>query len=342
MSTTTPDAGAEQRKSDHIDLAFRSQIGAAVLDGRFRYEPLFAPHPGAAVWPSFDFLGKTLRSPMWVSSMTGGTQKAGSINRNLAKACGEFGMGMGLGSCRQLLYSQDHLADFAMRKWMGYDVPFFANLGIAQLETLFVDGQAHKIGELVSRLEADGLIIHVNPMQEALQPEGDRFTVSPLETIERVVEQFDFQIIVKEVGQGFGPKSLETLLKMPLSAIEFAAAGGTNFAKLELLRSTPEVQEIFGELAHIGHTAEQMLHWVNHIVSTLGQHEILTRHLIISGGVRHFLDGYYLVEKSSLPAVYGQASAFLRHAQGEYEPLRDYVAAQMQGLALAKAYLEVV
>jgi isopentenyl-diphosphate Delta-isomerase len=341
MSTNTPDPGAEQRKSDHIDLAFRSQIGAAALDARFHYEPLFASHPEAASWPNFQFMGKMLRAPMWVSSMTGGTQKAGSINRNLAQACGEFGMGMGLGSCRQLLHSREHLADFAMRKWMGHELPFFANLGIAQLETLLADGQAHKIAELVDMLEADGLIIHVNPMQEALQPEGDRFIKSPLETIERLLDLFDFQWIVKEVGQGFGPKSIQTLLKMPLTAIEFAAAGGTNFAKLELLRSSPEVQDIFGQLAHVGHTAEQMLHWVNHTVDTLGQHEILTRHLIISGGIQHFLDGYYLVEKSALPAVYGQASAFLRHAQGDYEPLRQHVAAQLQGLSLAKAYLVV-
>jgi isopentenyl-diphosphate delta-isomerase len=94
------DPTAVSRKHDHIELAFQSQVGAALLDDRFFYEPLLAAHPQPGSLPAIPFLGTSLRAPLWVSSMTGGTALARTINRNLARACAEFGMGMGLGSCR--------------------------------------------------------------------------------------------------------------------------------------------------------------------------------------------------------------------------------------------------
>ena len=90
---------------------------------------------------------------------------------------------MGLGSCRSLLTSDEHLADFAVRPLLGPDLPLYANLGIAQLEVLIKQGDLHLIDSLIQRLDADGLIIHVNPLQEWFQPEGDRFEQPPLRTI---------------------------------------------------------------------------------------------------------------------------------------------------------------
>jgi isopentenyl-diphosphate delta-isomerase len=116
------------------------------------------------------------------------------------------------------------------------DQPLYINLGIAQIEQLLNNNDSVRIKELINKLDADGLIIHVNPMQEWLQPEGDRFRQSPIDTIKRVIDIADFKIIVKEVGQGMGPASLKSLLALPLEAIDFAANGGTNFALLEILR----------------------------------------------------------------------------------------------------------
>ncbi len=331
------DPNAESRKSDHIELALRAQVAAGELDTRFWYEPLFAGHPTDQDWPAFAFLGSQFKAPLWVSSMTGGTEKAKTINRNLARACGEFGMGMGLGSCRALLYSDDRLADFAVKPLMG-EQPLYANLGIAQLEQLIAQNELYRIDAMMQKLDANGLIIHVNPMQEWLQPEGDRFAQSPLETIERILEHLQAPIIVKEVGQGMGPASLRALLQLPLAALDFAAAGGTNFAKLELLRDTNERQSTYTPLYQVGHSAAEMLGLANQITEELGT-ECHCEALIISGGIKNFLDGYYLVEKAALPAVYGQASGFLQHAQGEYEALKEYVAAQIAGLSVAKAYL---
>lgn len=335
------DPSAVSRKQDHIELAFQSRVESGELDRRFVYEPLLAAHPDPdSALPPFQFLGKTLRAPLWVSSMTGGTALANVINHNLARACAEFGLGMGLGSCRQLLYGDEFLPDFDVRDGLGPDLPLFANLGVAQVEQLLRAGESERIAQLLVRLRADGLIVHVNPLQEAMQPEGDRFVRPPLETLQELLEKSDFQVIVKEVGQGFGPESLRALLQLPLAAVEFAAAGGTNFARLELLRSEPARRQVFERLATVGHTAEEMLGFVNSLVFELGA-RCRVRQLILSGGVRDFLDGVYLLEKSSLTAVYGQASGFLKHARGEYGELRSFVSAQIQGLLLARAFLRV-
>jgi isopentenyl-diphosphate delta-isomerase len=338
LSEIDPDASA--RKKDHIELAFQSQIEDGKLDRRFYYEPLLSGHPKAGESNAFQFLGKTLRTPIWVSSMTGGTELAKTINQNLARACNEFGMGMGLGSCRSLLYSDENLADFDVRKIIGIELPLYANLGIAQLEQLIKRNELFIIDNLLNKLKADGLIIHVNPLQEWLQPEGDRFETAPIETIKSVLEHADFPIIVKEVGQGMGYESLKALFQLPLEAIDFAANGGTNFAKVELLRSDKTKQEIYSQLAFVGHSAEDMAEMTKQIIEELGD-GLKCKQVIISGGIHNFLDGYYLINKLPLPCVYGQASGFLKHARGAYDELKDYVDAQVQGLELANAFLKL-
>ncbi len=327
------------RKKAHIDLAFQSQVSQIQTDTRFYYEPVLAAHPTEINFPT-PFVGRQLNAPLWVSSMTGGTEMAGTINRNLARACQKFGMGMGLGSCRIVLDSDEHLPDFALRGLIGDTQPFYANLGIAQVEELLAQGRIDKITELVKKLNADGLIIHINPMQEWLQPEGDIIQHPPIDTIKRVLDKLDIKLIVKEVGQGMGPKSLEALFSLPLQAIEFAALGGTNFAKLELIRGTDSDNNLYGELAYIGHTAQEMSGFANQVLQKLGD-KALCQQVILSGGVKNFLDGYYLMEKTNCKAIYGQASAFLKHAASSYEELEYYIEKQLQGLALAKAFLTV-
>lgn len=348
METTTnlrdlfaaEDTNAVARKKDHIELAFKSQIKENQVDKRFYYEPVLSKHPDKNTLPHFRFLGKTMRSPLWVSSMTGGTELANKINHNLARACQDFGMGMGLGSCRSLLYSDEYLKDFNVRPLIGNDLPLYANLGIAQLEQLVDNNEYYIIENLINKLNADGLIIHVNPLQEWLQPEGDRFKYAPIDTIKRLIDRLDLKIIVKEVGQGMGYESLKALFQLPLEAIDFAANGGTNFAKLELLRSNEMKQAIYGQLANVGHSAEDMVGITNQVLVELGQ-KALCKQVIISGGIQSFLDGYHLINKLQTNCVYGQASAFLKHARGSYEELYDYVDAQVEGLELANAFLKV-
>ena len=184
------------------------------------------------------------------------------------------------------------------------------------------------------------MIIHVNPLQEWLQPEGDLIKVAPMETISRVIEALDIKIIVKEVGQGMGKESLKALLKLPIQAIEFAAHGGTNFAKLEMLRNENPCSAMFEKIAYVGHSAEDMVQMVNELKLEI-PNDIKCHEIIISGGVKDFLDGYYLTEKCSLKAIYGQASGFLKHAQDDYEQLSKYVNAQIEGLKISNAFLKL-
>ncbi len=332
---------AAHRKRDHIELTVQAQVRAADLDARFYFEPMLAAHPVPEVYRvPFSFLGKVMYAPLWVSSMTGGTEHAGRINHHLAKACQKFGLGMGLGSCRVLLDSDEHFDDFNLRPILGDELPFFANIGIAQVEELLEKGQVEKLFVLCRRLQADGLIVHVNPLQEWIQPEGDRFRHPPVDTIKELLSSFSLPLIVKEVGQGFGPQSIKALLQLPLAAIDFGAAGGTNFALLEMLRGKPVDNKAFEPLVHIGHTAQEMLSWLRE--ATAGHSlQPACKAIILSGGVKNFLDGYYLLEQSPLPAVYGQASALLRHALKGYEDLELYIEQQLKGLNLAKAMLKV-
>ena len=340
MEETISEIVKPDRKQDHIDLAFKADMANNGPDDRFYYEPMLASHPATDRDLGLIFLGKSLKAPLWVSSMTGGTEKAFSINRRLATSCAKFGLGMGLGSCRPLLNSLDRVQDFNVREIIGAELPFYANLGIAQVEHLLDHGRKDDIQELLDRLQADGLILHINPLQEWLQPEGDFIAHSPLETLERLLENFSFPIVVKEVGQGMGPESIEALLKMPIAALELAAHGGTNFSKLELLRSSGVQQEVFEPVSGLGHSIGEMVSFINEIVSRNGE-KIVCKEFILSGGLRNFLDGYYWMDKINTSAIYGQASGFLKYANESQEALDNYILSQIEGLQLAHTYLKV-
>jgi isopentenyl-diphosphate delta-isomerase len=325
------------RKKDHIDLAFDSQTPGQSADGRFYYEPFMSGNINKL--PELRFLNKNFGAPLWVSSMTGGTALAKKINTNIAKACKEFKLGMGLGSCRVLLDDDAYLEDFNVRHIIGDDQPLYANLGIAQVEELIEQRRSSKMMELVDKLNADGLIIHVNPLQEWFQPEGNSIRYAPLETIERALELTGLSLIVKEVGQGYGFESVKKLMQLPLEAIEFGAFGGTNFSRVEMFRGSEEMKKTYEKLAFVGHTAEEMIDMVNHVVNESRGVEV--NQVIISGGVRDFLEGYYLTEKCRISAIYGQASSVLRHARESYESLQSYMHSQMEGLKIANAFLRV-
>lgn len=339
----SPEAEAEktqnaERKKDHIDLAFQSKVSDLELDARFSYEPLLSSHPEPL--KSFYFLQKKLNAPIWISSMTGGNELAYKINQNLARVCHEFGLGMGLGSCRILLEDKSRVKDFDLRPVIGDDLPFYANLGIAQIEQALENNEIDRIVEMVEMLRTNGLVIHVNPLQEWLQPEGDQINQPPIDTIKSFLNEVDFPVIVKEVGQGMGPESLKALFQLPLAAIEFAAHGGTNFSKVELMRSEGKMQHWYKDIAMVGHSAAEMVGMTNKILEELVD-KVLCKQVIISGGIRSFLDGYYLTNKINCQSIYGQGSAFLEHAKESYERLREYTDGQIKGLELAQAYLKV-
>lgn len=330
---------SESRKKDHIELTFKSRPESMVDQMGLYYEPLFSAHPSLEkdTFPT-RFMGYDLKLPLWVSSMTGGTGVAKNINKNLARAAGEFGLGMGLGSCRSLLdTTNQRFSDFDVKSELK-EFPLFSNFGIAQLEELIEQNSIHKVFDITKNLNADGIIIHVNPLQEWAQPEGDRYKRSALETIESVVSTSPYPIIVKEVGQGFGPKSLEALCKMPLAAVEFAGLGGTNFTILELsrLNASESGRKLKNtKLGLIGHTPLEMVGFINN----LDPAKMKCKNFIISGGITSALEGYILMQELKYPAVIGMASEFLKYAMNDYETLRQFVLALKDELLMANAFL---
>lgn len=320
-----------ERKGDHIVLAEKARTLTHENDQRFNYEPLFFSHPKTDDKWSSKFLEFELDYPIWISSMTGGTDHAGKINENLARLAGVYRLGMGLGSCRSLLNDKSRLSEFAVKKYMNGQ-PLLANLGIAQVEELVLSNKTHLIDEMVKILEADGLIIHINPLQEWFQPEGDRFTFSPLDTLKRFFDKSRVSVIVKEVGQGMGPKSLRALLEMPIAGIELAAFGGTNFTLLERMRGSFDPnREAF---IQVGHTAREMIQILNAL-------PLRNKEIIISGGIKNVLDGYELIRSYKGAALIGMASAFLDPALADYKTLEKYFLSQRESLLTARTLLEV-
>lgn len=337
--TNRPDSQhLAKRKSDHLDLALSAQAHGLQSKFQLDYEPLFGRHPRPSnnfSAQKLSFLGKTMRLPLWVSSMTGGTEYAGHINRLLARACALYGMGMGLGSCRSLLESDEFFNDFNLRPELGPDVPFFANIGVAQLEELLAKGKESLLAEMVEALKADGLIVHLNPLQEWFQPEGDSYQTPSIEVLRLFKDKLSLPLVVKEVGQGMGPRSLLALCELGVEGIEFGAYGGTNFSKLENLRRD-NLWPHWQDFESVGHSADEML---TNLLRIAKQRELPK--LIISGGIRSCVQGYSLLSRAPEGSVLGIATPFLEQARKGADALDSFVKSWAEGLEMAAEFLAV-
>lgn len=306
---------SNKRKNDHLELTGQAQMSEhernPEIQDFFYYEPLFAKHPHALQTLPITFLGRQLDYPFWISSMTGGGENSKKINENLAIVAKKYGLGMGLGSCRLLLDNDELIDDFDLRQHLGGELPFFANLGVHQLALLIKNNQIDKLHRMIEKLRADGLIVHINPLQEWFQIEGDRFFESPLETLAKFMNLKKYPLIVKEVGQGMGPHSLKALIDLQVEGIEFGALGGTNFSKLEVLRK--KSADIDTSLAYVGHSALEMVHFLNDLYDEARDKEKFPE-IIISGGINDAAKAFHLWSLSKKRPLIGMASSFLLHA----------------------------
>ncbi len=341
------DPHSAKRKTHHLEFARNAQVSAAQMNEWFDYEPLlqgFSPE-GDLSFPELKVAGKIMKVPVWISSMTGGASAAGPINRKLALAAKKFGLGFGLGSCRPLLESDQYFSDFDLRPLVGDEVPFFANFGVAQVEEQLTKDGANKLLDICERLHVDGVFVHINPLQEWFQPEGDRWQRPALEIVKDFCDQAKKRSLcvgVKEVGQGMGPRSLKALMELPVEVIEFGAFGGTNFSLLETLRheKSNEFQELNTnkEMCYVGHTALEMVRLVNQffIDKSVKRDE---KFFIISGGISSSLQGYFLTESLQGLACYGMAKPFLEASQESEEALMSFVEDHLRSLKMAHTFL---
>jgi isopentenyl-diphosphate delta-isomerase len=223
----------EGRKADHIRINVEEDVeGKGVASGfdGVRFVPCALPELDLdQVDTRSRLFGRALGAPLLISCMTGGTPEAGQINERLAEVAQSFKLPMGLGSGRVLLEHPEALPTFQVRL-SAPDVPVLANLGAVQLNRgVSVDD----CRRLLDRLQADALVLHLNPLQEALQPEGETAFAGLLGRIELLCSQLGRPVVVKEVGWGLAPDVVTKLLDAGVAAVDVAGAGGTSWSEVE-------------------------------------------------------------------------------------------------------------
>jgi isopentenyl-diphosphate delta-isomerase len=186
---------------------------------------------------SLSLFGKRLAAPILISSMTGGTEEAGEINQRLAEAAQEVGVAMGVGSQRAALENPKETPTFSIARKAAPDILLFANLGAVQLNYGYGIDQCR---QAVDMIEADALILHLNPLQEAVQDAGDTNFAELSTKIEEMCKKLEVPVIAKEVGWGISERTAKILADCGVSAIDVAGAGGTSWSQVEMYRAPDE------------------------------------------------------------------------------------------------------
>ena len=229
------------RKSDHIRINLEEDVRSKLTSGleRFRFIHQALPELNLEeVDLNLDLFGRRLKAPLLISSMTGGTEEARQINLTLAEAAQATGIAMGLGSQRAAIDHPELIPSFQVRQ-VAPDILLFANLGAVQLNYQYGLQECLRAVEMI---EADALILHLNAVQEAVQPEGNTHFAGLIHKIEAVCKALPVPVIAKEVGWGFSERAARLLSDAGVAVIDIAGAGGTSWSQVEMHRSETESQ----------------------------------------------------------------------------------------------------
>ncbi len=223
----------EQRKRDHLILAQNEDLNFSISTGFDRWRLIHNALPEInlkEIDTRTKFLGKDLQFPLLISSMSGGVDESFNFNANLATAAETVGCALGLGSIRAALEHEKARDSFLIARKKAPTAIIMANLGIAQImDSQSIDG----VAAFCNDLDANALIIHLNPLQEAFQPEGDTEFRGALDSIRRWVRDFPLPLIVKEVGQGLSTQVVRKLQDVGIETVDIAGAGGSNWISIE-------------------------------------------------------------------------------------------------------------
>jgi isopentenyl-diphosphate delta-isomerase len=233
-------APIDQRKSDHIRINLEEDVRSGLTSGLEKYAFVHEALPELdlnQVDTSLSLFGKKLSAPILISSMTGGTEEAGEINQRLAEAAQEVGVAMGVGSQRAALEHPEQTLTFSITRKVAPDILLFANLGAVQLNYGFGIDECEKA---VDMIQADALILHLNPLQEAVQDAGDTNFAGLAKKIEVISKKLEVPVIAKEVGWGISERTAKLLADCGVAAIDVAGAGGTSWSQVEMHRAPDE------------------------------------------------------------------------------------------------------
>lgn len=313
-----------QRKADHIRINLDEDVQFPRLTtGLEQVRLLHQALPEldlAQVETTTTLFGKRLSAPILVSSMTGGTAHAGNINLALAEAAQFCGLAMGLGSQRAAIEAGGDDITFRVRQ-VAPDILLFANIGAVQLNYGFGVDDCRRAVEMI---QGDGLILHLNPLQEAVQPEGDGNWRDLLVKIEAVCTALSVPVIAKEVGWGISTQTARRLIEAGISAIDVAGAGGTSWSEVESHRApTARMRRVARTFADWGIPTAESLTRVRQLCQSMDRADLP---LFASGGIR---DGIDITKCLALGAdLVGLAAPFLRQAVESVEAVVE----EMQSL----------
>ena len=301
------DEGLAGRKTAHLEICTDPEIpletGASWFD-QIRFEHRSLPELN---WNELDpqttFLGQTIRLPLFISSMTGGSDEGYRLNKELARAAQQARIPVGMGSIRILFRKPEVFEHFRLRD-LAPDVPLWANIGAQQLVTEAEKDRFQSLRELTKRLEVDAIAVHLNPGQELFQDEGDRDFRGLKDALKRYIAQAGLPVIVKETGFGIAPDEARQLWRDGAAYIDTAGSGGTNWLAVEAWRSSPETR--------LAAQAFDTWGWPTALLTAVLGRRRPSR-LLASGGLRTGLD---LAKALAWGAVAGgMALPFIRAAQ---------------------------
>jgi isopentenyl-diphosphate Delta-isomerase len=309
-------SNTQTRKADHLRICLEEDVQfRQITNGfeRYRFTHCCLPELDfSEIDITTTFLGKSLNAPLLISSMTGGTERAKTINYRLAKIAQTYKLAMGVGSQRIAVEKPEVADTFAVRS-LAPDILLFANLGAVQLNYTYGIEQCL---QAIAILEADALILHLNPLQECIQAKGDTNFKGLLDKINILCSKLSIPVIAKEVGNGISAKMAKQLIEAGVSAIDVAGAGGTSWAKVESERAeTSLLQELGRTFTDWGiPTAECIADIRSHYP---------TVPLIASGGLRNGLEAAKAIALGA--DLVGLALPFLQAASQSQESLHETV-----------------
>jgi isopentenyl-diphosphate delta-isomerase len=316
----------QERKSDHIRINLQNDVsfkGISTGFERHRFVHCALPEFDLEdVNTSTALLGKPLTAPFFISSMTGGTPEASLINQRLAEAAQAAGIGMGVGSQRAAIEDPSLEDTFCVRR-LAPDILLLANLGAIQLNCGYGLDECCRAVDMV---EADALILHLNSLQEALQPEGETCFAGLLSKIEAICRTLEVPVVVKEVGWGISEQVARQLAGAGVAAIDVAGAGGSSWSQVEMYRAATDCQrQVAAAFAGWGiPTAESLL------MARRGAPDLP---LLASGGIR---DGIQVAKAIALGAdACGIAGAFLHAANESVAAVADLITVFVTQLRVA-------
>ncbi|WP_028611874.1 type 2 isopentenyl-diphosphate Delta-isomerase [Paenibacillus harenae] len=297
--TVEDQAATAKRKGEHIRICLQEQVNGIGIEtglNRYRFKHNALPELSFRdVKLETEWLGRRLGAPLLVSSMTGGTDEAGAINRRLAIAAEERGWAIGLGSMRAAIENEQLADTFRIRK-DAPSVPVIANIGAVQFNYGF---GAEACRKAVHIAEADALVLHLNSMQEVFQPEGDTDFRGILSAIHQVCRSLEVPVGVKEVGWGIDADTAAALYDAGVSFIDAAGAGGTSWSQVEKFRSTDALRS---------EAAEAFADWGIPTADSVSEIRARLPHatIIASGGLRNGVDAAKAIALGANLAGFGR------------------------------------